>query len=612
LNEIKLSTLLVALVLSSLFIPITSAVEGDLTPVGWELLDNNAVLRMWNTRDSYYFNVSSGIQFSNHYQEYWSHNVLGIGYYVGGQWNVLYWTDSLEGFNRDIQTDWETYVNGTLWKDLTSWVGGSSYDYRLAIRYHLKPEDAMLTIQPYIKNLGQPISVDIGFAWRLKEVQVANTLDNDKFRIWEDVGNNSITLDTFYLNQTIDKTYSNTNTTGFIIDDFVAKEYLKMGWSHKLKSKLLVKVKSQQNQFNAPITIFLNVGTLTSGQEKTTIFLWKDATQINDCDSTTDWTGTKCTPAIDEADKQEGTGSIYGTSIDTTTTYYQLKYNPSGTWDFSSYDVLKVWAKLENLVGSCIIRFYTSAGNYYQGSIEPSSAETWEEKTLNLWTDFSTSGSPDETSIDWILIQKGKAVDTAPYMKIDDIRIDVTGGVAYTADLSQSVSSSWNLLAKSDFNIIPTQAIGTTWTVLNQWDAIVIPSQTLTTTWNILIQSTFEVIPTQAIATTWNVLIQSSFNIIPSLSLTSSWVIDILLTHGIQYIVDLSQSITTSWAVDIYEGIPYSVDLTLSIVTSWVIEIVHTEITYATQGFVLASGFLLLFVGLPILFTFILLGRRRR
>lgn len=58
---------------------------GDPPSVGYELLDDGKVLRIWNNFDSYYFNTSSGIQLTNHYNEYWSHNVLMLWYYNNNQ-----------------------------------------------------------------------------------------------------------------------------------------------------------------------------------------------------------------------------------------------------------------------------------------------------------------------------------------------------------------------------------------------------------------------------------------------------------------------------------------------------------------------------------------------
>lgn len=237
------------------------------TEIGYDLLDGGNVLHIWNNYDSYYFNTSSGIQLTNHYDEYWSHNVLMLGYYNNDQWNRIYRTDELSGFNKDIDTDDETYVNATLWKDLTY----HGYNFRLAIRYHLGVEDKELTVIPYIKNLGQAIPYVLGFAWELKDIQVDMTPENDYIEI-----NGT----TYYLNQSLDETYKNMNQSCFYIREDISSdrsESLYLCWNDSLD--YLVKVKSREGQYNAPVTLGIKIGTLAVGQEKYTSLLWHDSSE---------------------------------------------------------------------------------------------------------------------------------------------------------------------------------------------------------------------------------------------------------------------------------------------------------------------------------------------
>jgi hypothetical protein len=73
--------------------------------VGYELLDDDQVLHMWNKHNSYYFNTSSGVQLTNHKDEYWTHNVLMLGYYNNDEWNLMHRTDELSGFTKNVTTD---------------------------------------------------------------------------------------------------------------------------------------------------------------------------------------------------------------------------------------------------------------------------------------------------------------------------------------------------------------------------------------------------------------------------------------------------------------------------------------------------------------------------
>jgi len=256
--------------------------------IGHELLDDGKVLHIWNKYDSYYFNTSSGIQLTNHYDEYWTHNVLMLGYYNNDQWNLIYRTDELIGFNKDIDTDNETYVNATIWKNLTY----SGYDFRLAIRYHLGVDDNELTVIPYIKNLGQNIPYTLGFAWEINNIQIDMTPEEDYIEI---------NRTSFYLNETVDVIFRNmtipiycwneTTNESYIcgydpIPYFYVKEDLTETTSESLYLRwdptldYRVKVKSKDGEYNAPVTLAFKIGTLDVGQEKYTELFWHDASEI--------------------------------------------------------------------------------------------------------------------------------------------------------------------------------------------------------------------------------------------------------------------------------------------------------------------------------------------
>jgi hypothetical protein len=177
--------------------------------LGYEVLDDGAVLHLWNQYDSYYFNTSSGIQLTNHKDQYWSRNVLMLGYYNNDQWNLLYRTDELTGFTKHIETDDATYVNITLWKDLTY----AGYSFRLAIRYHLGANDNDLTVIPSIKNIGTTsIPYVLGFGWELKDIQINMTTQGDYILVDQDK---------YLLNQTLDNSYTSLNDTVFYLKEDV-------------------------------------------------------------------------------------------------------------------------------------------------------------------------------------------------------------------------------------------------------------------------------------------------------------------------------------------------------------------------------------------------------
>ncbi|PNX48078.1 MAG: hypothetical protein BV459_03110, partial [Thermoplasmata archaeon M11B2D] len=236
--------------------------------LGHELLDDGAVLHLWNQYDNYYFNTSSGIQLTNHKTQYWSHNVLMLGYYNNDQWNLLYRTDELTGFTQEIDTDDISFVNVTLWKDLTH----AGYSFRLAIRYHLGAGDTDLTVIPSIKNIGSSsIPYVLGFGWELKDIQINMTTQGDYILVDQD---------TYLLNQTLDNSYTSLNDTVlYLMEDVTGSQTqsLYLRWNPNLNYKLLVK--SRSGQQNAPVTLFIRIGMLVAGQQKHTWLQWYDASQ---------------------------------------------------------------------------------------------------------------------------------------------------------------------------------------------------------------------------------------------------------------------------------------------------------------------------------------------
>jgi len=232
----------------------------DNRTIGYEFLDNGSVIHIWNNIDDYYFNVSSGIQFTNHYNEYWTKNIFCLGYYNNSEWVKIHCADELSNFNRSIITDNETYVNATLWKDFT--YGG--YDMRLGVRYHLGLEDRNLSVIIYGRNMDtEDIPFELGFAWRVVDVNIPG-LGEDFIEI-----NDS----SYSLGDSFNLTFTEMNNSFYNIHDIT--KFLQLDWNNSLNYS--VNMFGNGSQENFSVTLLINAGLFSAGQEKSTILRWIDA-----------------------------------------------------------------------------------------------------------------------------------------------------------------------------------------------------------------------------------------------------------------------------------------------------------------------------------------------
>ena len=233
-------------------------------PIGIEFLENKTVVHIWNPDDDYFFNASSGIQFSNHYNEYWTHNIFCGGYKDPTEGWLYDCNDELP-FTWSWETDNATYVNITGYRDKTI----SGRTVRIALRYHLGLNDTKLSIILYMKNIGDlDVPYDVGFAWRVNNIKVSNDVYNDQLLI-----NKSY----YWLNDTLDLSFVDMSKGEYKIVDFKKPNYVLLQWDNSLNYKVVVR--NQTGQYNAPITLGINAGPLSVGQEKKTIMYWKDAVE---------------------------------------------------------------------------------------------------------------------------------------------------------------------------------------------------------------------------------------------------------------------------------------------------------------------------------------------
>lgn len=239
--------------------------QPDDRPTGFEELDDGKVWHIWNANDDYYFNATSGIQFTNYYQEYWTHNIFCGGVKISGEWEY-YCNDELP-FTWSQSTDNETYVNITGWRNVQ--IAGRTV--RFAVRYHLKLNDTELSVQVQAKNIGSlNIPNDIGFAWRVRNSTISGDRENDFFTTWEEPYNPV----TYNLSQNISQSWTSLNQSMYEIEDITSNYFMRLSWNESLT--YLLNVGNATDERNAPITLAINAGPLNVGQKKGTTFYWID------------------------------------------------------------------------------------------------------------------------------------------------------------------------------------------------------------------------------------------------------------------------------------------------------------------------------------------------
>jgi len=156
-------------------------------------------------------------------------------------------------------------------------------------------------------------------------------------------------------------------------------------------------------------------------------------------------------------------------------------------------------------------------------------------------------------------------------------------GTAYTADLSQSVSSTWNLSPQASFKTVFSQSVTSSWTLTPQWNALLTLSQSATLTWNLLPRWVAYADFTQAITTTWNTILNWNAVADLSQSIAATWAI---LTRW-NANVGLSFEASFTWAIDVFQsvagGAAYTVDLTLSVLSSWLTSLQWNAVATLSQ-----------------------------
>jgi len=270
----KYFPLLLVLLLTTISLAPAITVEAEeIDPIGYKIYGD--VVEIWNPDATYFFNKTSGIQWTEDPEQYWSQNIFALGYYSGGEWHKIYRADELGIFKREIDSDYLTYVNATLWKDFNY----AGYDLRLGIRYHLKLNDTELSIIIYAKNIGaEDYPYELGFAWVVTNIDIPSSRGEDTIFINE----TNYRLDGVY-----DLTFKNMSHTYFdpelnetVIEFdphykmFDFRKYITLKWDGGIDYRVMLWCNGILRE--ARVTWMVNASIFKAGQEKSTTLYWKD------------------------------------------------------------------------------------------------------------------------------------------------------------------------------------------------------------------------------------------------------------------------------------------------------------------------------------------------
>lgn len=233
-------------------------------PVGYEYLNGSTVMHIWNTDEDFYFNESSGIQLTNHYNEYWTHNTFCGGRWTGSEWLDLC-LDEIP-FVWSIESDNLTFVNYTGYYNY--FYAGKNLRYTLT--YYLERDDNVLTIIAKVENTGKKdIPEDLRLVWRIDDIRINMNYTDNVYYVDEEV---------ILANETIDYITSNLSITAWTAKHVLSNEYLELTWNDE--DNYILVIKNESGQLNAPVTLYINISGLNPYTFHETSATWIDAEAI--------------------------------------------------------------------------------------------------------------------------------------------------------------------------------------------------------------------------------------------------------------------------------------------------------------------------------------------
>ncbi|MFC1712689.1 hypothetical protein ACFL6S_03410 [Candidatus Poribacteria bacterium] len=246
-------------------------------PVGIEYNSSSDVYHIWNEVDNYYIDASSGIQLTNHYQDYWSHNTVCFHLFTGS-WQE-YCVDSAS-WDWVTDTNDETYVNLTGTTSIS--IGGLKAD--IILEYYIESDDTHITIRPTFIANSKGIT-DSKFEVRVYNVKIDSTYEYDWIEVFTDPIT-TLNMSDPSLNQSWQE--GELDQLKINMFDNISGSAMDILWDDNIT---LNGVKTDKNSYivinhttepNALAEIIYETGTVSKGDVITLKYLWHDAAPVRD------------------------------------------------------------------------------------------------------------------------------------------------------------------------------------------------------------------------------------------------------------------------------------------------------------------------------------------
>lgn len=263
----------------------------DTRKIGIEYNLSGSTYHLWNEIDDYYVNGSSGIQLTNHYQDYWTRNIVCVGA-----------TEIGEKCANGLAWNWNQYTDNLTYAKLvgTASIRQGAYSADVTLEYYLSSNASEIKIIPTFNVIGKALT-NVYLKWKITDMQINMNQYNNELYLWQnETINETVYNEETLQNETIiwqfnkeyhynlsDSLNLDFNTTqvserkieAWKQDDW---QFLRARWGENLtknnvNSFMNFNIRVKHNgEYNAPVNITFFAGNLNKNDIINTTLYWVD------------------------------------------------------------------------------------------------------------------------------------------------------------------------------------------------------------------------------------------------------------------------------------------------------------------------------------------------